>query len=165
MLPLQKTSNGSSLEPFWVAVEESEGDDKDDDKDENRAVSCVTVDGEQKRFDLVQSDYESGSPAFAACMKVVESTKRLKHASVFMEPVDPDALGIPGYHEVIKRPMDISTLEENLQKGLYGKIPANQTIGRTAVSRMLHGPFRDDAVRIFDNAIALRATELGPISG
>lgn len=37
----------------------------------------------------------------------------------FAEPVDPVAENVPDYHQVIKRPMDLRTLKENLGKGLY----------------------------------------------
>ena len=34
-----------------------------------------------------------------------------------MEPVDPEALGIPDYFDVIKHPMDFSTIQHKLQSG------------------------------------------------
>lgn len=37
----------------------------------------------------------------------------------FLEPVDPVALGIPDYHDVIKRPMDLGTVARRLQSGQY----------------------------------------------
>lgn len=39
--------------------------------------------------------------------------------SIFREPVDPQALGIPHYFEVIKNPMDLSTIKHKLDHGLY----------------------------------------------
>jgi hypothetical protein len=68
-------------------------------------------------------------------------------------PVDPVTLNIPDYFDIVKYPMDISTLSKNLEKGFYSKIAPGKTFGRTAVARMLNGPFKEDAVRIFDNAI------------
>lgn len=38
-------------------------------------------------------------------------------ADAFLEPVDPDALGIPDYFDVIKHPMDLSTIHKKLQSG------------------------------------------------
>ena len=37
----------------------------------------------------------------------------------FVQPVDPVALNIPSYHKVIKKPMDLSTIEKNLDSGQY----------------------------------------------
>ena len=36
-----------------------------------------------------------------------------------MKPVDPFELKIPDYFDVIKEPMDISTVEKNLKNGVY----------------------------------------------
>lgn len=45
--------------------------------------------------------------------------KRLKDARPFLEPVDPIKLNIPTYLEIIKRPMDLSTIERKLKGGQY----------------------------------------------
>lgn len=45
--------------------------------------------------------------------------KHKQHGSVFAEPVDYLALGLNDYLEVIKRPMDLSTLRSNLMAGEY----------------------------------------------
>lgn len=37
----------------------------------------------------------------------------------FLHPVDPNKLGIPNYFEVIKEPMDLETVENNLKKDYY----------------------------------------------
>ncbi|KAK4506882.1 hypothetical protein PRZ48_000615 [Zasmidium cellare] len=41
--------------------------------------------------------------------------------SVFMHPVDPVALNIPHYRQVVKHPMDLSTMTQKLKQGQYGK--------------------------------------------
>ncbi|RKO90560.1 transcription factor, partial [Blyttiomyces helicus] len=48
------------------------------------------------------------------CRKILQNLKRLRDAPPFLVPVDPDALGIPTYFQVIKKPMDISTIEKKL---------------------------------------------------
>ncbi len=40
-------------------------------------------------------------------------------AVFFREPVDPNALGIPDYFQVIKKPMDMSTIKQKLDNGAY----------------------------------------------
>jgi bromodomain-containing factor 1 len=36
-----------------------------------------------------------------------------------LEPVDPVALGIPQYFDIVKRPMDLGTVEKKLDGGAY----------------------------------------------
>ena len=40
--------------------------------------------------------------------------KNHKHGWVFAEPVDPIKLGIPDYFQIIKKPMDLSTVKVRL---------------------------------------------------
>ena len=42
-----------------------------------------------------------------------------KNAECFREPVDPVALNMPDYAEIIKHPMDLSTIRNNLEDGVY----------------------------------------------
>lgn len=37
----------------------------------------------------------------------------------FRHPVDPQALGIPDYFEIVKKPMDLSTIRNKLMSGKY----------------------------------------------
>ena len=121
--------------------------------DETGKISCSRVgDPEAVTYKLERSDYDEKSPAFLACRGIISFLENHKHAHIFLEPVDPIALNIPTYFDIIKRPMDISTLSKNLEQGLYSKISPT-SVGRSSVSRMLNGPFRDDALLIFDNAI------------
>jgi len=41
---------------------------------------------------------------------------------VFSTPVDPVELGLPDYFEIIKNPMDLGTVESNLQSGSYDDV-------------------------------------------
>ncbi|KAK9473296.1 Bromodomain-containing protein [Dipodascopsis tothii] len=52
-------------------------------------------------------------------LSMVRSLKRLKDAFPFLAPVDPVKLNIPTYFDVVKQPMDLSTIEKNLQDGKY----------------------------------------------
>ena len=40
-------------------------------------------------------------------------------ASPFRTPVDPHALGIPDYYDIIKVPMDMTTIKKKLDEGTY----------------------------------------------
>eukprot|EP00743_Colponemidia_sp_Colp-15_P003343 GILK01003612.1.p1 GENE.GILK01003612.1~~GILK01003612.1.p1 ORF type:complete len:533 (+),score=103.09 GILK01003612.1:127-1725(+) len=52
---------------------------------------------------------------------LLEATRGHKMAWPFKEPVDPIALGIPDYFEVIKRPMDFETIRDRLKGGRYSR--------------------------------------------
>ncbi|KAJ3092278.1 hypothetical protein HK102_009089 [Quaeritorhiza haematococci] len=57
------------------------------------------------------------------CASILRELKHKKWSHfnyVFMEPVDAVALGIPTYHEVIKHPMDLSTIQKKLDRKEYG---------------------------------------------
>ncbi|KAL4887077.1 Bromodomain-containing protein [Aspergillus karnatakaensis] len=56
------------------------------------------------------------------CQDVLDELHKNKHflyAAPFYVPVDPVALNIPTYHSVIKKPMDLSTIQSKLTTGLY----------------------------------------------
>jgi hypothetical protein len=58
------------------------------------------------------------------CFKVLESLKKSPNSWPFLEPVDPVKLKIPDYFEIVKEPMDLKTVENNLLNGVY-KNPIN----------------------------------------
>ena len=56
------------------------------------------------------------------CQEVLNELKRPKYQTVswpFQAPVDPVAMNIPSYHKVIKKPMDLSTVDLKLKSGQY----------------------------------------------
>lgn len=56
------------------------------------------------------------------CMHVLNELAKPRYAVLtapFATPVDPVALNIPDYHKVIKKPMDLGTVREKLEKGQY----------------------------------------------
>ena len=116
------------------------------------ALQCY-IDGHTNRFSIQQFDYHSSSPAFRECQSIVHYLQRHPKAGPFLQPVDPIALKIPQYRDVVKNPMDISTLAQKLERGQYSNISPGQTTGLTPISRMLNGPFRNDVELIFDNAM------------
>ena len=44
---------------------------------------------------------------------------RHKHATIFRQPVDPTREEIPDYLEIIKHPMDFSTIKKKLSGNVY----------------------------------------------
>lgn len=51
--------------------------------------------------------------------RVLESIKSHQCAWPFLKPVDPQETGAIDYYDVIKNPMDLSTIEERLERGWY----------------------------------------------
>lgn len=47
----------------------------------------------------------------AAASQLVSTAWKIKNANIFHYPVDPIKLGIPDYFDVIKHPMDLSTIK------------------------------------------------------
>jgi len=58
------------------------------------------------------------------CEHVLDEIRSPRYGGVnhvFLLPVDPVALNIPHYRQVIKHPMDLSTMAQKLKQGQYGK--------------------------------------------
>lgn len=79
-----------------------------------------------KNKDLPYSAAKPKSRKFATELRFCEETlTELKKArnghvnSIFLEPVDPVALNIPTYFDVIRHPMDLSTVTKKLHAGSY----------------------------------------------
>lgn len=53
------------------------------------------------------------------CLTTLKTLKKHHEAGPFLQPVDPVALGIPDYLEKIKKPMDLSTIEQKLNQSNY----------------------------------------------
>ncbi|KAG9313991.1 hypothetical protein JVU11DRAFT_4768 [Chiua virens] len=54
-----------------------------------------------------------------ACRNALKKLKMYKNAALFMQPVDPVRDHAPNYYEVIKNPMDLSTMGAKLEEGHY----------------------------------------------
>lgn len=53
-------------------------------------------------------------------MPTLEKLIKLDPESMpFRTPVDPNALGIPDYFDIVKKPMDLATVKNNLINGKY----------------------------------------------
>ncbi|KAM7208182.1 Bromodomain-containing factor 1 [Naviculisporaceae sp. PSN 640] len=62
------------------------------------------------------------SPELRFCEEVLTEIRKSKYFDVngpFMQPVDPVALNIPSYHKIIKKPMDLGTMDQKLKAGEY----------------------------------------------
>ncbi|USW48631.1 Putative bromodomain, NET domain, Bromodomain-like superfamily, NET domain superfamily protein [Septoria linicola] len=49
----------------------------------------------------------------------MKNLKKTKNSAPFLNPVDPVALNIPTYPDIVKQPMDLNTMEQKLKAGRY----------------------------------------------
>lgn len=113
-----------------------------------RGSQCVLDDGSEYQVRL--SDYDADSAAYQECVSILKYIQRQPKGKPFLFPVDPVALGIPQYAEVVQHPMDVSTVFSKLERGEYSNPPS---VDNNPVTSMLQGPFRADIELIFDNAM------------
>lgn len=92
-----------------------------------------TTDGRPKREihppkpkDLPYTEMRPRKKKFAAelrfCNQVLKELTSKKHQDYsypFLQPVDPVALGCPEYFDVIQHPMDLSTIQDKLNRNIY----------------------------------------------
>ena len=89
-------------------------------KEETYASQMTKQDKTKRRaYAEAEQTIRGTTEGFKKCSKVLSMLKRNENVGPFLEPVDPVALGIPTYFEVIKRPMDLSTVDMKLKNHDY----------------------------------------------
>jgi E1A/CREB-binding protein len=89
---------------------------------------------------LASLDRKTQLPPAKLKSKCLESLKGLQthqHGWVFNCPVDPVELGLPDYYDIIKKPMDLGSIQKRLENGAYHSIE----------------DFEADVILTFDNAM------------
>ena len=61
-------------------------------------------------------------PRVAHMKKVISNLKKSNASQAFRLPVDPVALNIPTYTEIVKEPMDLGTIDNKLKQGSYTSV-------------------------------------------
>lgn len=69
----------------------------------------------RKAYAEAEQTIRGTNESFKKCTKIISIIKRNANAGPFLEPVDPIALGIPTYFDIIKNPMDLATVEGKLR--------------------------------------------------
>lgn len=64
-------------------------------------------------------DAKFSNKLFKSCSTLLEKLTKHKHGWVFNKPVDPLALGLHDYFDIIKHPMDLETVKSRLDKNWY----------------------------------------------
>ncbi|KAK9074397.1 hypothetical protein SSX86_006995 [Deinandra increscens subsp. villosa] len=70
-----------------------------------------------KKQDKVDAKFSN--KLFKSCGTLLEKLMKHKHGWVFNTPVDPLALGLHDYFDIIKHPMDLGTVKSRLDKNWY----------------------------------------------
>lgn len=94
-------------------------------------------------------------PQHRFCMSTIRSLKKVKQAIPFLKPVDPVALNIPHYPTVVKKPMDLSTVERKLASSNPSKPDPNPANPRYYNS----DEFAADVRLIFFNCLTFNGPE------
>lgn len=69
--------------------------------------------------DAILSNDDISITSIEQCRPILEALCQHHYASPFILPVDPEALGIPDYFNIIKNPMDFSTIRKKLDDKKY----------------------------------------------
>jgi len=56
-----------------------------------------------------------------AAQRLIATLQRNPKSYIFAEPVNVEALHIPDYHQIVKKPMDFSTIKTKLKESKYDK--------------------------------------------
>lgn len=70
-------------------------------------------------YKIALNKISSNADHLGRCIEILAAMKRHPKVRPFLQPVDPIALGIPDYFSVVKEPMDLSTINKNLESGVY----------------------------------------------
>ncbi|GFY89300.1 DNA-binding bromodomain-containing protein [Actinidia rufa] len=85
--------------------------------DQPRNFQCEQT--HQKELSLLCRDPRYNEQELRASLEVVKKIMKMDAAEPFNAPVNPIALGIPDYFEVIDTPMDFGTICNNLETGVH----------------------------------------------
>lgn len=95
----------------WVATKERKREKARERKKNQR---------ERMKLMLVAEEASSAPEVWMIeCVRLLSRLMRHQHAWPFNAPVDPVALKLPDYHDVVQTPMDLSTVQERLQAKTY----------------------------------------------
>ncbi len=101
------------------------------------SASMCVPDIEQNRDSLMSSGQMTPGFITRKCLPLTKKLINHEHGWVFKDAVDPVELGIPDYFDIVKHPMDLTLVANNLENGAYKDMAS----------------FEHDIKLVFDNAI------------
>ena len=132
--------------PSAVKIAHERDEDQDDEAEpaakrvrtDDEAVKSQTPDFKVPEVPAVSSPQTNGSPApagnaldgdesvtpprLAHMKKIISNLKKSNASAAFRLPVDPVALNIPNYPQLIKHPMDLGTIDNKLKQNQYTNV-------------------------------------------
>ncbi|GLT85771.1 hypothetical protein SLE2022_039490 [Rubroshorea leprosula] len=90
------------------------------DSSVDKGGAAVPAQGETsllKEQKVTHQDSRYNKQELGSAVAVIKKVMKMEAAAPFNEPVDPEALGIPDYFDIIDTPMDFGTICSNLEKG------------------------------------------------
>ncbi|GJN39878.1 hypothetical protein PR202_gb29028 [Eleusine coracana subsp. coracana] len=122
--------SSSSSPVVVVVVENNTSDRKADAEDESPPSKLENVSENKEAEDAAEprssqeSEEKQSTPErrrdekeLAAALEAIKKVMKMDAAEPFNVPVDPVALGIPDYFDIIDTPMDFGTICQNLEEG------------------------------------------------
>ncbi|VVA94125.1 unnamed protein product [Arabis nemorensis] len=91
-------------------------DENSQAKKQEPEIAPVSVQNEQKKTD---QNAQYNKQELEDSLTVIKKIMKMEAADPFNVPVNPEALGIPDYFDIIKTPMDFGTICSNFEKGKY----------------------------------------------
>jgi E1A/CREB-binding protein len=88
------------------------------------------------------------------CTEVLKGLQNHQHGWVFNNPVDPVELGLPDYFAVIKKPMDLGTIQKKIDCGAYHAIEDFQTDVQLTFDNAMQ--YNEDGSVVYDMASELK---------
>lgn len=93
--------------------------------------------------------------------KLLNTLWRANQSWIFHEPVDPVKLNIPDYFDVVKHPMDLSTIKKKLSNNFYGSTDEMLRDFELVFSNCkLYNPPESEVVNMCNQVIALYQSQL-----
>lgn len=80
-------------------------------------VAAQSETSHQKQLKTPRMDHQYNKEELDAALTVIKKVMKMDAAEPFNVPVNPEALGIPDYFDVIDTPMDFGTICSNLENG------------------------------------------------
>ncbi|KAJ1921362.1 hypothetical protein H4219_000679 [Mycoemilia scoparia] len=90
----------------------------------SKVTPIVTVPGAEDPTESLEASSELpiNPKIHKKVVTLINKLLRNSHASPFLEPVDPVALGIPTYFDIVKHPMDLGTIKKKVSSHEYSTV-------------------------------------------
>jgi len=134
-------SSAASKSTSRKSDDSSKTSSKSEDVGSFSLINSFTVEQIEKHLaSLNRTSTMSPSEIKAKCQELLKIVMNHEHGWVFNVPVDPVELGLPDYLDIIKKPMDLGTIQKKIDRGDNGQYHSI-------------GEFCADVNLTFDNAI------------